>query len=224
MNSNFLNIQKLINFKQMKRIYLILAVLFCFSLVEAQDEDYHNDEFKTVFGGKKIGGYGGIGLGYTTIDSKPALVFDARGGVILAHSFTIGIGGAGFINTYEYDPALNKDVSLVGGYGGFFVEPILFPKSRVHLSFPVLVGIGGAAYTSWIQDTNQDYPQSSNVEETSVFLVLEPAAELEFNFTRFFRLAAFLSYRYASDLDLTNVGPEPLNEFSAGLRFKFGKF
>jgi hypothetical protein len=37
-------------------------------------------------------------------------------------------------------------------------------------------------------------------------------------------MAAFISYRYASDLDMTNVGPEPLNEFSAGLRFKFGKF
>jgi hypothetical protein len=224
MYSSFLNIQKLKNSKKMKKIYLILAVLFCVSLAKAQDEDYRDDEFKTVFGGKKVGGYGGIGLGYTTIDSKPALVFDARGGVILGHSFCIGVGGAGFINTYEYDPALNKDVSLVGGYGGVFVEPILFPKSRVHLSFPVLVGIGGAAYTSWVQDQNEDYPQDSNVEETSVFLVLEPAAELEFNFTKFFRLAAFLSYRFASDLDLTSVGPEPLNEFSAGLRFKFGKF
>ncbi len=208
----------------MKRIYLLAAVLFCVSFVKAQDEDYHDDEFKTVFGGKEVGGYGGIGIGYTTIDSKPALVFDARGGIILGHSFSLGIGGAGFINSYEYDPALNKDVSLVGGYGGIYGELILFPNSRIHLSFPVLAGIGGAAYTSWIQDQNDDYPQSSNVEETSVFLVVEPAAELEFNFTTFFRMAVFLSYRYASDLDLTNVGPTPLNEFSAGLRFKFGKF
>lgn len=207
----------------MKKIYLIFAALICVSLVHAQ-EDFHEDEFKTVFGGKKVGGYGGIGLGYTTIDSKPALVFDARGGVILGHSFSIGIGGAGFINTYEYDLTLNRDVSLVGGYGGFYAEPIILPNSRVHLSFPVLFGIGGAAYTSWVKDNNNDFTQDSNVEETDVFLVIEPAAELEFNFTRFFRMAAFLSYRYASDLDLTSVGPEPLNEFSAGLRFKFGKF
>jgi len=202
-----------------------MAFLLCASYIGAQEErEYRDDEFKTVFGGKKVGGYGGIGIGYSTIDSKPAAVFDARGGVILGHSFGLGIGGAGFINAYEYDPALNRQVSLVGGYGGFFAEPILFPKSRVHLSFPVLVGIGGAAYTSWVKSDNDDFTQDSNVEETAVFLVVEPAAELEFNFTRFFRMAAFLSYRYASDLDMTNVGPEPLNEFSAGLRFKFGKF
>lgn len=208
----------------MKKIYVVFAVLFCVLVAKAQDEDYQNDEFKTVFGGKEIGGYGGMGIGYTIIDSKPALVFDARGGIILGHSFCLGVGGAGFINSYEYDPALNKDVSLVGGYGGLYGELILFPNSRVHLSLPVLAGIGGAAYTSWVQDQNDDYPQSSNVEETSVFLVVEPAVELEFNFTKFFRLATFLSYRYASDLDLTSVGTAPLNEFSAGLRFKFGKF
>lgn len=208
----------------MKKIYLILAVLFCVSIVKAQDEDYHEDEFKTIFGGKKVGGYGGLGLGYSTIDSKPAVVFDARGGVILGHSLGLGIGGAGFINTYEYDPTLNKDVSLVGGYGGFFAEPILLPRSRVHISLPVLIGIGGAAYTSWVKDNNDDFTQDSNVEESAVFLVVEPAVELEFNFTKFFRMAAFLSYRYASDLELTNVEPEPLNEFTAGLRFKFGKF
>jgi hypothetical protein len=208
----------------MKRIYLILAVVFCVATLSAQNEDYHDDEFKTVFGGKKVGGYGGIGIGYSTIDERPAIVFDARGGVVLGHSFSLGIGGAGFINTYEYNPALNREVSLVGGYGGFYAEPILFPKARIHLSFPVLAGIGGAAYTSWVKGEYDEISQENNVEETSVFLVLEPSAELEFNFTRFFRMAAFLSYRYASDLDMTSVGPTPLNEFSAGLRFKFGKF
>jgi hypothetical protein len=208
----------------MKRIYLLLAVLFCVSIVKAQDEDYNEDEFKTVFGGKNVGGYGGIGLGYTTIDSKPAIVFDARGGVVLGHSLSLGIAGAGFINSYEYDPSLNREVSLVGGYGGFYIEPILLPRSRVHLSFPILGGIGGAAYTSWVKGEYDEITQDNSVEESAVFLVIEPAAELEFNFTRFFRLAAYISYRYASDLDLTSVGPEPLNEFSAGVRFKFGKF
>ena len=212
----------------MKTIYLFLALLFCAGYVMAQEEEvvYHDsdEEFKTLFGGKEVGGYGGIGLGYTKINDKHAMVFDARGGVILGHSLVLGFGGAGFINSYEYDPALNKDVSLVGGYGGLFVEPILFPKSRVHLSFPVLFGIGGAAYTTFEKENDNDYQQDNTIEETSMFLVIEPSVELEFNMTRFMRLAGFVSYRFTNDLEIENVQKDALVNYTVGVRFKFGKF
>jgi len=211
----------------MKKIYLLLALLFCAGYIIAQDEEvyYHDsdDEFKTLFGDKEFGGYGGFGLGYSKIDDKHALIFDARGGVLLGHSLALGLGGAGFINSYEYDPALNKDVSLVGGYGGLFVEPILFPKSRVHLSFPVLFGIGGAAYTTFVAD-DSDYQQDNTIEETSMFLIIEPAAELEFNITKFMRLAAFVSYRFTNDLEIESVMKDALVNYTVGVRFKFGKF
>ncbi len=211
----------------MKKIYLFIALLFCVTILSAQDEEvvYHDsdEEFKTIFGGKKVGGYGGLGFGYSRIEDKHAIIFDARGGVILGHSFAIGFGGVGFINDYEYNQALNREVSLVGGYGGIFAEPIIFPRSRVHLSFPVLFGIGGAAYTSWVKD-DRDYTQENDVEETAVFMIIEPGVELEFNLTKFMRLAGFFSYRYTSDLDLTSVKPDALVNYTIGARFKFGKF
>jgi hypothetical protein len=211
----------------MERIYFLAVLLLCAGIIQAQEDDnqYGNDQFKTIFGGRSIGGYGGFGLGYSMIDSRHALTFDARGGIVMGHSLSMGIGGAGFINEYEYDPQINKDVSLVGGYGGFYIEPILFPKMPVHLSFPVFVGMGGAAYTSFVKDENGDYTQDNEIEETSsIFLVIEPSAELEFNLTRFFRLAAFLSYRYTSGVEIPNVPSDVLNTYTAGLRFKFGKF
>lgn len=211
----------------MKKIYFLLAILFCAGIVMAQDEEvyYHDsdDDFKTIFGDKEFGGYGGIGLGYTKINDKHAVVFDARGGVIIGHSLALGLGGGGFINNYEYDVSLNKDVSLVGGYGGLFVEPILFPKSRVHLSFPVLFGVGGAAQTTFVKD-DTDYQQENTIEETSMFLVIEPSVELEFNITRFMRLAAFCSYRFTNDLEIENVAPDALVNYTVGVRFKFGQF
>lgn len=212
----------------MKKIYYFLALLFLsagFVAAQENDGEYENNEFKTIFGGKSVGGYGGIGVGYSLIDSRHALTFDARGGIILGHGISLGIGGSGFINEYKYNQQFSKDVSMVGGYGGVYVEPILFPKLPVHLSFPILIGMGGAAYTTFVEDENGDFTDENNVEETSsVFLVIEPSVELEFNLTNFFRLSAFLSYRFTSDLDMVNVPADALQSYSAGLRFKFGKF
>jgi hypothetical protein len=210
----------------MKKIFLGFALVLFVITINAQENENSNDnqsEFKTVFGGKTIGGYGGIGIGYSLIDNRSAVTLTARGGVILGHWLALGIGGSGFINDPEYNIALNKDVSLVGGYGGFFIEPIIFPKSIVHVSFPILVGIGGTDLTSFDNSGNYDN-QDSYVENSETFFVIEPAAELEFNFTKCFRMAINISYRYTSNLNWDETSSGALNSFSSGIIFKFGKF
>jgi hypothetical protein len=213
----------------MKKIYFLLVLALSVLSVQAQDEDrsYKNDdEFKTIFGGKSVGGYGGIGVGYTIVDDKSSVSFDARGGVILGHWFAMGIGGSTFVSPYEYNTAHTTDINLSGGYGGFFAEIILMPKSQVHLSFPVLIGLGGAAVSTRSNDLNST-EIINNVEETSVITVIEPAVELEFNFTKFFRMAGYFSYRYTTDLEFDNtyqISPDALVNYSAGIRLKFGKF
>ena len=213
----------------MKRIYLVLVFVSALFYVNAQDESetYSNgDEFKTIFGGKSIGGYGGFGVGYTLIDDNSSVTFDARGGIILGHWFAMGIGGGAFVSPYEYNVAHSTDLSLAGGYGGFFGEIILMPRSQVHLSFPVLIGLGGAAISTRY-NPNSGTDVTNYVEETSIFTVIEPSVELEFNFTKFFRMAGFFSYRYATDLEFDNtyeVSPDALVNYTVGLRFKFGKF
>jgi hypothetical protein len=213
----------------MKKILLFTSLVFFVYMANAQDRDRNfrnNDEFKTIFGGKTIGGYGGLGVGYTIVNDNSSVDLDARGGLILGHWFAMGVGGGAFVSPYEYNAAHSTDINLTGGYGGFFAEFIVFPKSQVHLSFPVLVGIGGAAVSTRI-DPNSSSEVSNYVEQTSVFTIIEPSAELEFNFTRFFRLAGFVSYRYTTDLDFDNtyeVHPDALIGYTAGVRVKFGKF
>lgn len=211
----------------MKKIYLYLALIFCSGFVMAQDDEvvFHDsdEEFKTIFGGKKLGGYGGIGLGYTQIDGKHAFIFDARGGVVFGHSWVMGFGGAGFINSYESNVTTNEKESLVGGYGGIFIEPVLFPNSVVHVSFPVLFGVGGVAKTSFVKNDNY-YQQENSVEETSVFMLIEPAVELEFNLTKFMRMSGYFSYRFTNDIDIEGIMKDALVNYSVGIRFKFGKF
>ncbi len=211
------------------RLFLtIIAILIAWGS-PAQEKN----EFKTIFGGHESGGYGALSVGYSQIDSANTLVFHARGGVILRHTVSFGLGGSGFISEYRQDPYLNKKASLIGGYGGVYLELILIGKSPVHLSVPLFTGLGGASYTSW-ENEGTDFERLNYIEDIASFLVFEPSVELEFNITKFFRLAAYFSMRYTSDLDISAsntsgisvplVSPDALNNYSAGIIFKFGKF
>lgn len=205
-------------------IFILILPVLC-----AQE----NDDFKTIFGGKESGGYGSFSAGYTLIDSSDAFLVSARGGVILGHTFSMGLGGSGFFSEYRNDQVLNLKTSMMGGYGGVYFELIVLSNSPVHISIPVLAGIGGVAYTSWVNE-GTDYDRVNVVEDMSSFLVIEPGIELELNVMQNFRLAGFFSMRYTTDIEITRststggsaplVSPTAMNGFSAGLIFKFGKF
>ncbi len=212
----------------MKRIVFILSLLtvsiYSFSQV-LEDESTRkrkDDEIRTLIEkSDDIGGYGGLSVLYSQIDAKDAFVFGARGGLIMGHIFTLGIAGTGFINDSHLDNTLDRNVSLAGGYGGMFFEPIIFPKFPVHISVPVLIGIGGVAYTSVeVREWENDY----FVEDSETFLVVEPGIEMEMNLTRFFRFSMGAYYRYTSEIELLNTDKDVLNGFSFGVNFKFGKF
>ncbi|MCK4745482.1 MAG: hypothetical protein KAT15_00525, partial [Bacteroidales bacterium] len=134
----------------------VIALIICISLavpvLNAQETESSNEEFKTLFGDRHIshGGYGALSINYSQIDSKDAIVIGARGAWVIAHGFALGMAGYGFLNDYSWNPALagGRNVNLTGGYGGLLMEPILFPKFPVHISIPVLIGGGGIAYTS----------------------------------------------------------------------------
>lgn len=209
----------------MKKIVTLAISFAVFTSVFAQygEEEYQGDEFRTLFGDNaEIGGYGAFGIGYSEINNRDGVTFNGRGGVILGHGIAIGITGTGFVTDYYYEPNLGEDVNHAGGYGGIFVEPILLPKFPVHVSIPVTFGIGGIAYSYRYDRDNYDW--DNQIEDTEVFVVVEPGVELEVNLTKFFRMAFGGYYRLTSDLDLVDTPPGALNGFSGAITFKFGKF
>jgi hypothetical protein len=204
-----------------------LIILICFS-VFSQDpefEYYKNKEIKTLLGRDKAGGaYSAFTTGYSVIDDKHAVLFGGRFGWIAGHSLGIGIGATGFINEFHYEPSLDREVFLAGGYGGLYIEPILLPRSPVHLSFPILFGAGGISYVSKESDMNNNL-----IEDSEAFLIIEPAAELELNLTKFFRFALGASYRFPTSFDVGLAGSpkasaESIKGMSFTATFKFGKF
>lgn len=207
----------------MKKLTLLIFLGLGFLLASAQDNN-DKDQISTIFSkDRRNGGYGALSFSYTQIDGKDAFMAGARGSWIIDHSFAIGLGGCGFINDINYRNLNNNDLdnNLAGGYGGIYLEPIVAPRLPVHLSFPVLFGVGGI--TSIEDDRNWD-DWVFNDSRDDVFLVFEPAVELEFNMTRHFRLAGSIGYRFTSKVDISNVNPDILEGTNIGIVMKFGKF
>ena len=208
----------------MKKLTLLIFLGLGFLCATAQ-EYKENDQISTIFSkNRKNGGYGALSFNYTQIDGKDAFMMGARGAWIIDHSFAIGLGGNGFVNDINYHNWRDNDLdyNLAGGYGGLYLEPILFPRLPVHVSLPVLFGVGAIARIEDRPHWDNDWLFDDSNED--VFLVLEPSVELEFNMTRYMRLAASLGYRFTSKIEMADTNPDILEGTNIGIVFKFGKF
>jgi hypothetical protein len=230
------------------KICTLVIALFGAIILQAQEEEmkllFHKKD-KPETEKQKIdnGGYGSINAGWTRIDGKDAIVLGARVAWIANHHFSLGLAGRGFFNNLSsdtyYDPGYNANYdptySLSGGYGGIFFEPIIAPMSPVHVSFPILIGAGGVTTTP----ANWKYIDFNNYYyyNTDAYFVLEPGVDLEFNITKFFRIALGGSYRYTSDIYLQhkylneldetvyeNISNDALRGFNLDISLKFGWF
>jgi len=226
----FLMLSKILTTKYiiMKKQFILsgLLVMLCLSAFSQKNDTIQREkEYQTLFGDNRPGGfYGAFNMGYSVIDDDQSIIFGGRFVWIVNHSVGFGFGGNGFINEYHYEPALEREVFLTGGYGGLYIEPILMPKFPVHLSFPCLFGAGGISYIS----KEAEYYHNI-IEDSEAFLIAEPGAELELNLTRYFRFAIGATYRFTTEFEVgTNSPPtvnaEALKGFSYMITFKFGRF
>ena len=206
----------------MKKITLLIVSAFLvLSVVQAQEKE----EFNTILGSvESYGAYGSFSLGYAQINSRDAFVGGGQAALILNHSLAVGVAGKGFINEYHYDDNLLDNVNLQGGYGGLLIEPILGAQQAVHFSFPIVIGAGGIIHADKIYDYHHDYYYEDYINDSDIFFVVEPGAEVEFNMFKFFRLSMGAFYRYTSNVDLYDTPDNVLHGFSFLATFKFGKF
>ena len=78
---------------------------------------------------------------------------------------------------------------------------------------------------AFYQDMGEDHAYEDwNMLDSDAFFVVEPAVNLEFNVTQFFRIGLEAKYRYVNGLQLINTNANMLNGWSGGLNFKVGKF
>lgn len=199
--------------------FLVLAT----SLAAVQAQDSTSYQIRTIGGSKaSSGGFGGISAGYTMLENRDAIFVGARGAALFGHCVAVGLAGQAFVNSYMYNADAAERMNLVGGYGGLYVEPILFPRWPVHVSFPMVGGVGAVTRTFLVEDEDLTIENVPGTNE--VFFVGEAGVAVDFNITRFFRLALEGTYRLTSSVDLGNSVSRDLNGFTAGVALKFGKF
>lgn len=180
----------------------------------------------SIFGNSSsLGGYGAFSLKASTIQDADILLLGGRGAFVIDHFLEIGMGGYG-IST---QPRFNSDsdtFQLGGGYGGLYVEPVLGSRLPVHVSFPILLGVGGIQKSEY-DDSNGEIIEPDIAKrrfENDAFFIVEPGANLEFNLTKNVRLGAGASYRLIYGLDLNDVPNDILDNWAIDFTLKVGQF
>lgn len=192
---------------------IVTLILFSLFTLPA----FAQDEETLISGEIKSGGFGGPVLKVTSINGESAFLVGGRGGWIVNHSFIIGGGGYGLVtNVNAKTPSIFGERYLNFGYGGLELEYVPASNDLIHASFMTLIGGGGIGY----RDADFNVRHNS----TDAFFVLEPAANMTLNVTRYFRISAGFSYRYISGVETSASTSKDLSGPSGILTFRFGEF
>lgn len=206
-------------------LILITGVSFAQRYVDTHDPK--KEEVKSLLGkGNDLNGFGGIDVKISDIKDNRVLITGAQGGVLVNRRYIVGLAGYGIATEVQFDGMVGADekpLNLHGGYGGIVLGGMVGSKEVIHLVFPVFLGAGS------LDVSDKDYfPNNPNdaefTIERSAFMVIEPAAQVEFNITEHFRLAAGMSYRYVTGTQLQNVSNTELSGGAVTVSFRFGRF
>lgn len=208
-------------------VFFLLLASTVYSQEQKGEFQYYKDNgIKTLLGNEKPGGrYGSISLGYSSIDGRQTLVFGQKITWLPVRMLGVGMGINEFISEYRYDDVAQRDIYVMGGFGGMYIEPIVLPRMPIHASFPILIGCGGMSQMY----SDDSFLISNMFDEFQTFLILEPGAEVELNLTKTMRLAAGITYRFATPFELSSsesysVDIESLRSLTFKVVFKFGRF
>ena len=170
----------------------------------------------------------GVYLGLTThfgeIENKDTYFVGLKVAYVANQQFEVGFAGTAFYSEQEFITVGNIDNDLIGGYGGIHIEPILFSKSKVNLSFPLLVGVGAIGYTT---DDFHDFDDNfinNEYDNVDAIFVIEPGINALFNVSRYLQVEAGVKYRMSNKIKLATSPIDRLNGFSAGIGIKVGVF
>jgi hypothetical protein len=180
------------------------------------------NDIKTLAGSTNhSGGFGALSFRTTKFHDEAMVLAGLRGGWIINRTLGIGFEGHGIIPTTKYqniDP--NASVYALGGYGGMFLELIVFSNYVVHLTFPVS---GGAGWLGYSADWNDDFVSGYLIDE-DIFWYVEPGANLEINIARNFRMDLGVSKRFTQDLNIVNTDASEFENINYYITLKIGGF
>ncbi|WP_291865303.1 hypothetical protein [Maribacter sp.] len=208
--------------KNQNTLFIIILLGFGFLSSAQDDGDYieFNDRKNVVHGV-----YLGISMHYGEMDNKDTFLPSFKVAYVANRQVEVGFVGTFFYSQQNYFNAtegINEDI--VGAYGGLHIEPILFSKSIVNLSFPLLIGAGGLGVIDSDFDYDNKEVDKKDYRESDAFAVVEPGINALFNVSRYLQLEAGVKYRFSSKTNLEPATLKRINGFSAGVGIKVGVF
>ncbi len=217
----------------MKKVNLILSIVFFSVTLFAQDND---NEMKTIFNAPdslSFGAFGGVNVNFSGVGDEFGVLAGGSGGVIINHKFVFGGVGYGLttempIASENYD-ALDLDISngedyeFHFGYGGVLAGFVIGWKRPIHLYTTVLIGAGGIGISDTDRHRHDDFDDVDDNHGNFV-LVVQPNLELEFNLTKFMILGIGANYRYVSGVDFEGYDNMDFSGVGANVSLKFGLF
>ncbi len=206
-----------------QKIIFALLLLFTVFMARAQNDDgdyiTFNDRRNVVHGV-----YIGLTMGYGEIDGQNTYVGSFKIAYVANQQFEVGLLLKGLYSEQDiFNPRSNTRDDLLASYAGFHLEPILFGKSRVSLSFPLLIGGGAVGYIERNIGRNSDDFDLENDDIDPIF-VLEPGVNALFNISRFVQLEAGIKYRFSSKIELADSPIDRINGFTGEIGIKLGIF
>lgn len=217
----------------MKTLSLVFTLILSCQLCFAQDyksgpisDIEKENDIKTLTGGSHhSGGFGAVMFKASEFRDKTFAMMGLRGGWIINRSLAIGIEAQGIIPSAKFadiDPDPDQKAILLGGYGGLFVEPVLFSNRLIHVTFPIASGAGWLGYhEDW---ENDRFRRNNDLIDDDVFWYVEPGVGVEVNVTRHFRINMGVTKRFTQDLELVDTENKDFNKLNYFLTMKIGKF
>lgn len=185
-------------------------------------------EIQTLSGSlNHSGGYGALYFKASEFLDNTIIMTGIRGAWVLNRSFGIGMEVTGIIPVAKFDgidPEGEQKAILLGGYGGFFVEPIFWSNRAIHITFPVSAGSGWLGYIEDWDDNDNSYNYEDNLYGDDIFWYVEPGAVIELNVSRSFRLNFGVSKRFTEDLELIGTDASEFEKINYTFTMKFGSF
>lgn len=165
-------------------------------------------------------GYGEMFAKGTRIKNEPTIIIGGRGGFMLNRKIAFGGVGSGYLLQHSVTGDnltrnTNANLNIRMSSGGVFFEYIHHMESAIHFSVPISFTIGNLEITE---------ASGGNRIESSRVLMIEPALNIEFNFSKFLIIAITGGYRIARINYLVNLNDHDISGPVVGLVGKFANF
>lgn len=155
-----------------------------------------------------------VGMQLTQLWFTPTFNGEIGTGVLINKTYSIGYDYTkSFLNIFL--PSSKQDGQIEMTKNALHLEYTLWPKQKIHLSFPLEIGTGNLGIKGMA---------SSNITGKPRFNFFEPGVVIEKNFWKYAKFGIGAKYRYAFNVDYCGLVSSDISRFTAVLFVKFGKF